>query len=133
MKGKNRRSRVEFPALIRKYNLRIRQESIDFDYLEKLSKEDLDWLNRFMEEYNNASFKHDTIDGAVETRRKSYRTNNYRNRDIFSRAKAQGIVDSLSEIEFEELVEKNQRSDLSEEDIWIKKIDSHNKGIIEEN
>lgn len=132
MKGKTRRSQKKYPALDRQYNLRIRQEDIDFDYLKKLSKDELCWLNRFMEEYNNASFKHDLIDGAIESKRFSYRKNNYRNRDIYSRAKAQGIVDSLSQVEFEELVEKSQRGDLNEEDVWITKLDNHFKGIIEE-
>lgn len=127
-----RRSQQEFPALDKRYNLRIRQEDIDFDYLKKLSKEELSWLNRFMEEYNNASFKHDVIDDTLETRRRAYRRNNYRNRDIYSRGKAMGIVDSLDSTHLEQVVEKRQRSDFTEEEIWIRKLDNHLKGITEE-
>ncbi len=41
---------------------RVRQEYNDFDYLNKLNPEEKAWLNKFNDEYLNASFKKDGTD-----------------------------------------------------------------------
>lgn len=59
-----RRSQVKNPALIKRYNHRLRQEYLDYDYLDKLSEEELTWLNKFSEEYNNDNYE--TVDGQLD-------------------------------------------------------------------
>lgn len=52
---KTKRSKEKYPALKKNVNSRVRQEYIDYDYLDKLSPEEKAWLNDFSEEYINAS------------------------------------------------------------------------------
>lgn len=59
MTGKTRRSKAKYPALEPRYNLKIRHDELECDYLHELSDEEKDWLNRFNEEYVNTNFKHD--------------------------------------------------------------------------
>jgi hypothetical protein len=61
-KTKPRRDQIKRPALNKKYNSRILGEFIDYDYLDKLSESELDFLNKFTEEYHKASYKHDGTD-----------------------------------------------------------------------
>lgn len=79
---KTKRSKVKHPALIKKFNSRVRQIEIDYDYLDKLSSEELDWLNKFSDEYIGASFNNDgtDIDQTPEGRKAAYDKNNARNR-----------------------------------------------------
>jgi hypothetical protein len=56
------RNQVKNPALKKKYNSRILQEYIDYDYLDELDEETLKWLNKFTEEFHKASYKHDGTD-----------------------------------------------------------------------
>lgn len=56
------RSQVKNPALKKKYNSRILHEYIDYDYLDQLDEKDLQWLNKFTEEFHKASYKHDSTD-----------------------------------------------------------------------
>lgn len=88
--AKNRRSRQKYPNLDPKYNLKIRQEEIsDLDYLNKLSEEELAFLNKFMGEYVNGAISKHTENLHPE-KHDCYKRNNARNRDIFSLAKARG-------------------------------------------
>lgn len=59
---KPRRNQVKNPALQKKYNSRILQEYIDYDYLDQLNESELQWLNKFTEEFHKASYKHDGTD-----------------------------------------------------------------------
>lgn len=103
---KKRRSQVKNPALIKKYNHRIRQEYLDFDYLDKLSEEELAWLNKFSEEFNNDNYI--TVEGQLdenghkildptknlhqtqEHKRSLDSANNARNRCIYGQLKNKG-------------------------------------------
>lgn len=89
-KPRNRRDKVKYPALDKKYNPKIRQENIDADYLHLLSPEELAFYNRFMEEENNASFKNDgnDLNNTKEERKKIYDRNNARQRCIYSQLKS---------------------------------------------
>lgn len=68
---------------------RVRQELIDYDYLDQLSKEEKAWLNKFTDEYVNASFKRDGTDiQDYETYGKdSNDRNNARNRCLYTSLK----------------------------------------------
>jgi hypothetical protein len=80
-----RRDKVKYPSLDKKYMPRLRQESMDYDYLDKLNPDELAWLDRFTNEYLNASFKHDETDiQSYEIYGKdSNDRNNARNRDLY--------------------------------------------------
>jgi hypothetical protein len=88
-KSKNRRDKVENPALNKRYMPRVRQELIDYDYLDKLSAEEKEWLNKFTDEYVNASFKRDGTD--IQSYEKygkdSNDRNNARNRCLYTALK----------------------------------------------
>lgn len=56
-KNKTFRDSKTNPGLEKSVNLKRRQDLIDYDYLHKLSKEELSFLNKFTEETVSASFK----------------------------------------------------------------------------
>lgn len=99
-KPPSRRSKNRWAALDPKFNLKSRQELIDFDYVDKLNDKEKDWLARFSEEYINASFDKNprkNIQKSKKSRKEAYDRNNARNRDILTRAKASGKAYSLEE------------------------------------
>lgn len=51
-----RRSKTKYAGLKREVNLKSRQRLLDFDYLDKLSEEELEFLNKFSEEAIHANF-----------------------------------------------------------------------------
>lgn len=51
---KTKRSRIDLAALKSRYNSKVRQEVNDYDYLNQLSRAELEWLNTFTAEYTNA-------------------------------------------------------------------------------
>lgn len=111
---KNRRSQAKFPALERKFNLPSRQDQLDFDYLHKLNDKEKAFLNKFVEEEINASFRHtNPFNKSKKARKKCYDANNSRNRCILTRNKAAGNVDSLQSVK--------QISQLNPEDVMIGK------------
>ena len=97
---KNRRNSSKFPALDKKLNLKVRQELIDYDYIDSLSEEEKAWLNKFTEEYVNGSFKK-TANGNYSSknihRKKSqrkdcYDRNNWRNNDVIAIKKSTDML-----------------------------------------
>lgn len=99
-KKRSRRSQTKYPALQPEFNLKTRYELIDFDYLKKLTDDEKEWLNNFMEEYANASFNHKgkKIHKEKKHKKDSYDRNNARNRDILTRLKASGQIEYLEEL-----------------------------------
>lgn len=93
---KNKRSSYYYPALVPNVNLKTRQEAINDvrSYFDKLSPEEKEWMNSFMEEENNANFNHKgpKLNTTKEEKKKIYNRNNARNRCIFTREKAQGLL-----------------------------------------
>jgi hypothetical protein len=86
---KPRRNKVKNAALKKQYTPRVRQEYLDYDYLDQLNEEELAWLNKFTEEHLNASFNHDETD--IQSYEKygkdSNDRNNARNRDLYGALK----------------------------------------------
>lgn len=76
----------KYPALNPSKNLKQRKNLIDYDYLGKLSEEELQWLNDFTEEYTNSGFKNgerkknDVLSEKDKT--EAYRRNYLRQNDI---------------------------------------------------
>jgi hypothetical protein len=94
---KNNRNSRKYPGLTKKTSLKIREELLDQDYIDKLSEEDKKWLNQFNEEWIHGRV-YKSKDGCYKpkfhkTKRDKKRendANNSRNRDAFGRAKIRG-------------------------------------------
>lgn len=99
-KAPSRRSQKKFPALDPKFNLKIRQELIDYDYISKLSEEEKKFLNTFTEEYVNANFQHKNkkLHRNKRLKKDCYDRNNSRNRDIMSRSVAGGKLEFIEDL-----------------------------------
>lgn len=67
---------------------------------EKTGKPVLEWLNSFAEEFINANFLHKGVKlmKKVAEKRERYRRNNSRNKDIYTREKAQGKLNYIEDI-----------------------------------
>lgn len=83
-------------------NLKSRTELLDYDYLHKLSEEELIWLNKFTEEYVNASFDtnkpRNNLHRTKAARKDCYDRNNARNRDVLTKQRAQNKTVYLDDI-----------------------------------
>jgi len=121
MPKKNRRNSSKYPALDPELNLKSRYELLDYDYLDKLKPEELDYLNRFTEEYSIAKLDHKgkKIHKKKEHKKDCYDRNNSRNRCILSRQKSAGLLGYLEE-EIEE-------PSISVEDELIDRLDTNEK------
>lgn len=78
---------------------KIRKDLFDQDYLDKLSNKELDWLDKFNREFNQADFE---SPGRPHHRTKAdrkicYDRNNARNRDSYSRAKARDALEGIDD------------------------------------
>lgn len=66
---------------------------MDYDYLHKLSEEELAWLNKFTEEYVHANLDttkpRSNLHRTKKLRKECYDRNNARNRDVLVKQKAQ--------------------------------------------
>src|ERR1700675_796652 len=116
----------KFPGLDPKMNTRIRQNSIDQDYIDKLSEKEKQWLNNFMEESVGANFNHEGKKHykTKAEKRKIYTENNARNRDIMSRVSAIGMLDAYTKAT-EDYLESEEAQSVSDiEDALIEHIDS---------
>lgn len=96
----NKRNKAKYPNLNPRLNPRPRQEFIDFDYLDKLNDDELEWLNKFVGEELNASFLNDGTDfnQTKEERKVIYDSNNHRNIDTYSLNRAGSSVLSKEEV-----------------------------------
>lgn len=76
------------------YNLLIRRDEIDYDYIDKLSEDDKAFLNKFSEEWIGAKFHTDDKKNLLkgDKKKQAYGKNNARNRCQLSRARAQNMV-----------------------------------------
>lgn len=94
------RRKSKYPGLEKKYTLKIRQDLIDQDYIDKLSEEEKRFLSDFNEEWTGANFNHegkilhDTEDLKKQCRRKNYQRNN----DIFAIKQCSEMLKDTSEI-----------------------------------
>ena len=128
-KQPSRRSKIKHPALDPLYNTKLRRETIDADYLNQLSPEELDWYNKFMEEWNGASFKNDETDlhQSQEDKRDIYGRNNARNRCMYSIAKANNLFSSPESVKRSDIQRVQTKDEL--EDRLIEYIDSQKEEL----
>lgn len=73
-------------------NLKSRVDDIVdvISYVGQLNDQEKAWMNKFMEEYNNASFDKNNKKNLMKSKqekRDSYNRNNARNRDVYNRLK----------------------------------------------
>lgn len=98
-KKRTRRNAKKYPALDKNVNLASRRELNDYDYLDKLNPEQLEFLNKFQEEFVNATVAKDgsALHNTDELRKDVYDRNNARNRDIHIKAQITGSLLSLDD------------------------------------
>lgn len=91
------REKVNFPALEKKFNLKTRQDQLDFDYVHKLNDKEKEFLNNFVEEEVHANLKHKgkILNKAKKHKKRIYDSNNARNRCQYTISKATGILYDL--------------------------------------
>ena len=76
------------------------QEFVDYDYLDKLSEEELRFLDQFTEEYYRNYFKRENaLTPPGEARRKYFDRNNARNRDRWNKEPHYTYIDDLDDDE----------------------------------
>lgn len=94
---KSRRVKSKFSALKKEYTLKTRLELLDYDYVDKLSDKDKQWLANFTDEYLHVNFNHSgkKFYKSKTKKREIYNQNNSRNRDIFAREMAQNKLEYL--------------------------------------
>jgi hypothetical protein len=98
--SKKKRDLEKYPALNPRLNAKTRYEVLDMDYLKKLNKSELEYLNQFMAEYVSGAFKKDengnyseeNMHKTVEERRECYTRNNTRNRCGLTVSNATGLT-----------------------------------------
>lgn len=119
-KPANRRSKVKYPNLDPRYNLKSRSHLFEADYLDKLNESEKAYLNKFNKEFINATFDlenpESNLHNTKELRSKCYHANNTRNKCALTKAHACGTVD------FMEVLERPPASTIDEDEI-ISQID----------
>lgn len=108
------REKTEYSAVKLNVNLKSRAEDIKdvASYFNELSDKDKAWMNKFMEEYNNASFKKNNEQNLMKTdqeKRDSYNRNNARNRDIYNRLKMNNDLVYIEDLNNQEKRIKQQK------------------------
>jgi len=103
--AKNKRARTKYPALKPELNLKTRYDLIDYDYIDKLDDSEKRWLNKFTEEYTNATLDRvnlsNNLHNTKELKQDCDRRNNARNRDVVTRAKACGNQVYIEDLVFD--------------------------------
>ncbi len=112
IKSPTRRNRFKYSALEKTANLKTRQDEIDDvkTYFDKLSPEEKDWMNRFMEEEVHADFRHDgpILNKSKKDKKRIYNKNNARNRCTYTKEKAKGMLDNFGKLEdMENVLQEN--------------------------
>ena len=118
-RSKTKRERSRYPALNPGLNLKTRTDLIDYDYIDKLSEKDKKWLNKFTEEYVNASIDTSNLKknlhNTQELKKDCFDRNNARNRCILTLQRAQSKIEYLEDNK--KLISENP------EDSLIKDVD----------
>lgn len=121
-KSKNKkRDRELYSALNPSLNLKTKYEEIAVDYLNKLSQEEKEWLNKFNEEYVNATLDRKNLDNNIHNtkplKQSVDKRNNERKECFYTREKASGNLRYISDFKGEIANKMNY------EDYLIDKID----------
>lgn len=106
MNQQKRKAKVRLQSLDRNYNTRVRWESLDADYLKQLNPETLKYYAQFIDEYVGGAIsknkdgtpKKGHLHNTKTLAKACYDSNNRRNNDLFSIAKATNRIGSLDRI-----------------------------------
>lgn len=126
-KNSTRRDKYKYSAIEKSQNLKSRQEEIDDvrSYWNQLNDTEKEWMNKFMDEYNNASgvadADTDALHNTQELRKACRDKNNARNADIYTREQSRG---RLKQFEMNTELEKMPVDDFSKP---VRKKRSKNK------
>ena len=114
---RTKRNSTKYPGLTKQTTLKIREELVDQDYINKLSESEKKWLSDFNEEWINAKLDHPgkKFHNTKKEKKLINDMNNSRNRDIQSRAKVQGKLEEYK---------PDKKVSYSVEDNLIEKIDA---------
>jgi len=128
------RHKEKFAALNVKRQVRLRHEALDMDYLSQLNDKEKAWLNSFLEETVITNFQHKGKKHykSKKKKREFYSDNNARNRCMYTKAKAGGLIDqTYSEKALAAIIDgNNSGADLATiEDALIAYIDSKKDGL----
>jgi len=135
MRKKRKKENKNLKTLQKKSTKLIRQEYLDYDYLDKLNQEELEWLADFNAEYLNAN-----VGKQSEAKKNRFHTtpelvkdctdrNNHRNACIYGKAKARN---NLIELDIYEQIEETENSSNTEDCLielldYTKKLKKTNK------
>jgi len=101
-KKTTKRDKAKFPGLEKNLFSKIKQEYFEIDYANKLSDKDKAWLAQFQDEFLGANLNENknkkynrksNLHKSKKHRKSVFDANNARNRDIFSRSRAMGVLD----------------------------------------
>lgn len=120
-KKKTKRQKTKFAALDPKKNLKSRQDLIDYDYLDKLSPSEMKWLNKFTEEYTNASLDRKNLKNnfhnTKELKKDCDRRANKRKRDLFTALKINNLIDNWDDYK-KKAIENELKTEMNELISW---------------
>ena len=118
-----KRDTEKYPALNKNLNLKTRQDEIEIDYLNKLSEKEKEWLNKFNEEYVNASLDrkdfNNNIHNTLELKQSCDKRNNERKECLYTREKASDNLKYIDDQSSKNIAINNY------EDQLITKIDNN--------
>jgi hypothetical protein len=89
-KKKTTRDKKKNPGLNKHLFSRVKQEYHDYDYIDKLSEKEKQWLSTFTEEYLGARLNHKNkkLHRTKKLKRDCFNRNNARQRDTYAIARA---------------------------------------------
>jgi hypothetical protein len=104
----------------------IRRDATDYDYIDKLTDKEKEFLNTFSEEFIGAKFNHGKpiLNKKDKHKKSCYSNNNARNRCVYSKAIAQNLISddyTMPEVDYE--IQKD-----SYEDYLIELMDAKKSG-----
>jgi hypothetical protein len=119
--NKKSRDKVKYPNLDQKYNLKVRQEELYIDYKNRLSEEELRWLNKFNKEYVNASLDTSDLKNNLHHTKKlkkdCHDRNNQRNICLYGEEKKNNNLRYIPDLK------ENEHPTLDYEDVLIDAIE----------
>ena len=121
IRKKKSRDTLEYPALEKEYNLKVRQEELNIDYKSKLTKKQLKWLNKFNDEYVNANLDVNKLKNNLHSTKKLKKDcqdrNNSRNICLFGDEKKNNNLKYIDDLK------ENEHPTIDYEDILIEAIE----------
>lgn len=129
---KTPRNKEKYAALNFKRQVKTRLDQLDTDYLDQLNPEQKDYLNRFLEETVITNFQHKG-EQLYDNRKPFYDANNARNRCLYTKAKAMGLLFNASTSEaLSSIMDDNEVSSNSQEDAMLESVTLKRSGDWEE-